>query len=122
VAFSAAHAHHAVQAQYDVGTVKHITGKLVKVEWINPHAWLHFEIKDEQGQLVVWQVETPGPAGMRRFGVTRNGYFTIGDTYGVDLIPARNGSTKGASLSIAFPDGRKLVIQPSDPGKLRTAP
>lgn len=115
------HAHHAVQAQFDVDTVKRLTGTLVKVEWLNPHSWLHFEVKDESGKSVIWQFETPGPSGMRKFGVTRAGFFKLGDVYNLEYIPARDGSPKGAPLSIEFPDGKKLVIRPSDPSALREA-
>src|SRR3981081_4826246 len=60
------HAHHAVQAQFDVTKNLILSGTLKKVDWTNPHAWFHFDVKGQDGALTVWSLETVGPNGFCR--------------------------------------------------------
>src|SRR4051812_48140649 len=90
-----AQAHHAVQAQFDVSKNVVITGKLLKVEWQNPHAWFHFEVTNPDGTTEVWSTETVGPNGLRRLGLSDRRLFQIGDTYKVDICPDRSGEKLG---------------------------
>src|ERR1041385_4076652 len=67
---SAADAHHAVNAQFDVTKSVVITGTLVKVDWQNPHAWFWFDVKKPDGTTERWGTETVGPNGLRRIGLS----------------------------------------------------
>src|SRR6185295_19918903 len=78
------HAHHAVQAQFDVTTHVILVGTLKKVDWTNPHAWFHFDVKNPDGTTTVWSVETIGPNGLRRLGISDRRLFKIGDEYKID--------------------------------------
>src|SRR5437899_59480 len=71
-------AHHAVQAQFDVTKNIILSGTLKKVDWTNPHAWFHFDVKSEDGTVTVWSVETIGPNGLRRLGISDRRLFQIG--------------------------------------------
>jgi hypothetical protein len=106
----ATQAHHAVQAQFDVTKNVMITGKLVKVDWQNPHAWFHFEVTKADGSKETWSTETVGPNGLRRLGLSDRRLFKIGDTYKVDINPDRSGKTLGFTNSFTFPDGKFIKV------------
>ena len=109
-------AHHAVQAQFDFEKPVELRGTLAKIEWINPHAYLHFDVKDETGKMRRWGFETIGPAALRRAGFARGASsFTIGDIYTVVGYAAKDGSDSAFATAILFPDGRKVTIWFGDP-------
>ena len=107
---SAARAHHAVQAQFDVSKNVIIVGKLLKVEWQNPHAWFHFEVTTPDGTTEVWSTETVGPNGLRKLGLSDRRLFQIGDTYKVDICPDRSGAKLGFTNAFWFPDGKYVKV------------
>src|SRR5438552_5589302 len=65
-------AHHSFAAQYDRSKPNTITGPVTKIEWINPHARFHMDVKDDSGKVVSWEVELGPPAGLMRRGWSRN--------------------------------------------------
>ena len=107
---SAADAHHAVNAQFDVTKSVVITGTLTKVDWQNPHAWFWFDVKQADGSVTKWGTETVGPNGLRRIGLSDRRLFTIGDTYQVELNPDRSGKPLGFTNAFKFPDGRYVKV------------
>jgi opacity protein-like surface antigen len=107
---SAANAHHAVQAQFDVTKNVVITGKLLKVDWQNPHAWFHFEVTKADGTKETWSTETVGPNGLRRLGLSDRRLFQIGETYKVDFCPDRSGAKLGFTNAFWFPDGKFIKV------------
>lgn len=109
VVATATQAHHAVQAQFDVSRQGSFTGTLVKVDWINPHAWFHFEVQQKDGNIVHWAVETLGPTGLQRFGLERD-QFVIGDVFKVEYNPDRSGASLGLTKSFTFPDGKQVKV------------
>src|SRR5689334_19301995 len=65
-------AHHSFDGEFDGKKLVTLTGKLIKVEWQNPHGWLHVEVSDENSKLTVWQIEFSSPNVMtRNYGITR---------------------------------------------------
>ena len=109
----AAMAHHAVNAQFFVDQFVTKPGVLEKVEWINPHAYIHFVITDN-GKPVKYAMEWTGINAMRRAGVTSKSMFKVGDTYKVTYNPSRNGSAKGQVTAVEFPDGKKYETRLND--------
>jgi hypothetical protein len=104
-------AHHSFQAQFDEKNQFQLTGVLTKVEWINPHAYFHLDVKDESGKVTNWDIETFGPAGLRRAGLSRAGLFETGLTYTFTVCGGRvEGAKIGWLKDIKFPDGRLLTI------------
>lgn len=103
-------AHHALQAQFDVNKPIEFTGVLKKVDWINPHVYFTLDVTDESGKVTTWAVETVGPAGMRRAGLTRAGFFKVGDTYTITGLAARDGSNWAFLKAIKFADGRVVTV------------
>src|SRR5947209_8624907 len=103
-------AHHAVQAQFDVTKNIILVGTLKKVDWQNPHAWFHFDVKNQDGSMTVWSVETIGPNGLRRLGISDRRLFKIGDSYKIDINPDRSGKNLGFVNSFSFPDGKFIKV------------
>src|SRR5262252_4762656 len=110
VAATTTQAHHAVQAQFDVNKQESFVGVLTKVDWINPHAWFHFDVKKEDGTVEQWATETIGPNGLRRLGLSDRRLFVIGETYKVDYNPDRSGAHYGYTNAFTFPDGEYVKI------------
>ena len=108
-------AHHAVQSQFDFEKPVEVTGILTKVEWINPHAYLHFDVKDATGKVRTWDFETIGPAGLRKAGFSREGGFTVGDSYKVRGFAAKDGTDLAFATGVIFKDGRNVTIWFGDP-------
>ena len=104
------HAHHAVQAQFDVTKNLILSGTLKKVDWTNPHAWFHFDVKGQDGTDTVWSVETIGPNGLRRLGISDRRLFQIGTEYKIDIHPDRSGKNLGFVNSFTFPDGKVIKV------------
>jgi len=107
---TATQAHHAVQAQFDVTKNVILVGVLKKIDWQNPHAWFHFDVKNQDGSTTVWSVETIGPNGLRRLGLSDRRLFVIGESYKIDINPDRSGKTLGFVNSFTFPDGKFIKV------------
>jgi len=104
-------AHHALQAQFDTEKSLSLKGTLARIEWINPHAYFWFDVKDEKGETKQWGAETVGPAALRQAGFLRGpASFRIGETYTFDGFAAKDGGERIFTTAIAFPDGRKVQI------------
>lgn len=114
-AIPAAQAHHAINAQYDVDKTVSMKGTLKQIDWINPHAFFHFDVTGKDGKVTTWALESPGPAALRRVGLSNKNLFKIGDTYSFTTSPARNGKPLGTFGSVTFADGRKINIAAVDP-------
>src|SRR5881296_2959371 len=65
-------AHHAFQAEFDDKKPVHLKGKVTKMEWINPHAWIHIDVTDPDGKVTSWMVECGSPNIMLRRGFTKD--------------------------------------------------
>jgi len=103
-------AHHAFGAEFDASRPVLLKGKIVKVEWVNPHTWLHVEITKEDGSKEVWMVEGGSPNSLLRRGATKNS-FPVGTEVVVDGYQARDHSELRANArNVTFTDGRKLFL------------
>jgi hypothetical protein len=80
------------------------------VDWTNPHAWFHFDVKGQDGAVTVWSVETIGPNGLRRLGISDRRLFQIGTEYKIDIHPDRSGKNLGFVNSFTFPDGKVIKV------------
>jgi hypothetical protein len=109
-------AHHAFGGEFDANRPVLLTGKVVKVEWVNPHSWIHLEVTNAKGEKEVWMVEGGSPNSLLRRGVTRDSIPT-GTEIVVDGYQARDHNQLRANgRNITFKDGRKLFLGSSGPG------
>lgn len=109
-------AHHAFGGEFDANRPVLLKGPIVKVEWVNPHTWIHMEVKKPDGTSEVWMIEGGSPNSLLRQGITKNS-LPIGTEIVVDGYQARDHSLKRANgRNITYPDGRKLFFGSSGTG------
>jgi hypothetical protein len=110
-------AHHAFGGEFDPNRPVLLKGKVVKVEWVNPHSWIHVEVSKPDGAKEVWMVEGGSPNSLLRRGVTRDS-LPVGTEIVVDGYQARDHSLLRANgRNVTFADGRKLFLGSSGPGE-----
>lgn len=98
-------AHHAFAAEFDARSSITLTGKVIKVAWLNPHARFSMEAKDARGQAVQWEFVIGSPNVLMRQGWNR--YFVkSGDVVTVTGFQAKDGSHTAAARTIRLPDGK----------------
>jgi hypothetical protein len=111
-------AHHAFGAEFDANRPVLLKGKIVKVELVNPHAWIHVEVAKDGGGTEVWMVEGGTPNTLLRRGITKN-TLQIGTDVVVDGYQSKDRSTRANGRDITFPDGKKLFMGSSGTGAPR---
>ena len=102
-------AHHSFAAEFDADKPVKIKGKVVEVEWVNPHSWIHIEVTGPDGKVERWAVEGGAPNALIRRGWTKNS-VPAGVQIVVDGFQAKDGSFRANGRDITFPDGKKLFI------------
>jgi hypothetical protein len=107
LASTAARAHHSFSAEYDANQPITLKGQIVRIDLVNPHAWLYLEVKGTDGTVVRWTIEMGAPNNLTRRGVT-NSTLPIGETVTVDGYRAKDGSTTVNGRQIRMADGRTL--------------
>jgi hypothetical protein len=115
LATAPAFAHHAFAAEYDALKPVSLTGRLTKLEWSNPHAWLHVDVKDDQGKVVSWAIEFGSPNALLRRGLRKTD-FPEGLQVIISGYRAKNGSPTVNATSVKLPDGRDLFTGSSGTG------
>ena len=109
-------AHHAFGGEFDPNRPVLLKGKVVKMEWVNPHAWIHVEVTKPDGAKEVWMVEGGSPNSLLRRGVTRDS-LPVGTEIVVDGYQARDHTLLRANgRNVTLTDGRKLFLGSSGPG------
>jgi len=114
-------AHHAFAAEFDGKTPVKLQGTVTKMEWINPHAWIHIDVKDKDGKVTNWMVECGTPNTLLRRGVNKNS-VTAGMEIVVDGYQAKDGSNKANGRDVTFADGRKVFLGNTGTGAPGDAP
>ena len=109
-------AHHAFGSEFDPNRPVLLKGKVVKVEWVNPHTWIHVEVTNPDGSREVWMIEGGSPNSLLRRGVTKDS-LPVGTEIVVDGYQTRDHTLKRANgRNVTYPDGRKLNLGSSGPG------
>jgi len=109
-------AHHAFGAEFDANRPVLLKGKIVKVELVNPHAWIHVEVPKEGGGTEVWMVEGGTPNTLLRRGITKES-LQLGTELVIDGYQARDHTVNRANgRNITYPDGKKLFLGSSGTG------
>ncbi len=111
--------HHAFSAEFDKDAPINIIGTVTKVEWINPHAWIHVAVTQDDGSTVDWMVEGGTPNTLLRAGINKRS-IPVGSELHVRGYQAKDKSCKPACKAngrdITFADGRKAFMGSSGTG------
>jgi hypothetical protein len=108
-------AHHAFAAEFDANKPVKFEGTVTRMQWINPHVWLHMEVKNPDGSVEAWAFEAGTPNVLFRRGFTKNSLLP-GTKIVIDGYRAKDGSRRANGRDITFPDGRKLFMGSSGTG------
>jgi hypothetical protein len=104
-------AHHSFAAEYDSNNLITLTGMITKVEWTNPHMYIHIDVKGSDGKVVNWALEGYPPNTLKRTGFTRD-ILKEGEMVTITAYKAKDGSNTGAGREITFADGSKKFAGP----------
>ncbi len=102
-------AHHAFTAEFDAKKPLKLRGTITRVEWINPHSWIHIDVKNPDGTVTNWMVEGGSPNALLRRGVAKE-TLKAGMEVLVDGYQSKDGSNRANGRDITFTDGRKLFV------------
>ncbi len=102
-------AHHSFSAEFDSNKSVTLAGEVVMMEWVNPHSWLHIDVKKPDGSVERWKIEGGSPSVLMRLGWNRNS-LPAGTRVTVVGFQAKDGSLRASSRSLAFPDGRRMDL------------
>jgi hypothetical protein len=104
-------AHHSVAGQFDATKRTTITGTVTKVDWINPHVYIHMDVADEKGEVAAWRLESLPTAMLRKAGLTSEMIKGGGQKVTAAVIMARNGTPNLAwLLNLSYEDGHEYVL------------
>jgi hypothetical protein len=113
-------AHHSISAEFDTAKTFTVKGTLTKIEWVNPHAYIYLDSKDDKGTVVSYSLEAGPPGNLRRAGILKT-MFNVGDVVTIDAYASKDGTRQlGLMRSITFADGHRIVMgkDPADLEKL----
>ncbi|MSO46443.1 MAG: hypothetical protein EXQ59_06735 [Acidobacteria bacterium] len=112
-AAATAWAHHSFAAEFDAKAPITLKGTLTKLEWVNPHGWVHIDVKNPDGTVTSWAVETGGPNALLRRGV-RQSDFKLGVEVVVEGYKAKSGKPVANGRTLKTADGRDYFLSASD--------
>src|SRR5262245_37455959 len=108
-------AHHAFSAEFDAKKPIKLRGVVTKMEWVNPHSWIHIDVKDGKGNVTPWMIEA-GPPG----ALVRRGWSKASIPPGIEILvegyQAKDGTNKANGRDVTLPDGRRLFVGSSGTG------
>src|SRR5436309_10996364 len=102
-------AHHAFAAEFDANKPVKLRGTVTKMEWINPHAWIHVDVKKDDGMVEEWMVEAGTPNTLLRRGFTKDS-LKPGTEIVVDGYQSKDGSLRANGRDVTLPNGQVLFI------------
>lgn len=105
-------AHHAFSAEFDQSKPIKMSGEIAKLEWTNPHAWIHINVKEPDGKVVLWRFEMGAPNALLRAGWSRED-IKPGTAVTISGFLARAGGPVGNAFQVRLPDGRDLFAASS---------
>lgn len=107
-------AHHSFAAEFDLDQPIKLRGTVTEVEFMNPHSWIHIDVKKDDGTIESWAIEGGTPNTLFRMGINQNS-LKAGTEIVVDGYRSRDGANRANGRDITLPDGRKLFLGGSAP-------
>ena len=104
-----ARAHHAFSSEFDADKPVNLTGAVSKLEWVNPHAWIHIDVTGPDGKAATWMIETGSPNVLLRRGFNKS-MVQIGTVISIRGFAAKGGTRKANGGEMTLPDGKVLLI------------
>jgi hypothetical protein len=106
-------AHHSLTSEFDLARPVTLTGRVTRIEWVNPHAWFYVDVADEHGKATNWSLQMGSPNSLVRRGWTKNS-VGIGDVVTVEGNRAKDGSHTANIRSVVLPSGLRLFTGPAE--------
>ena len=111
-------AHHAFSAEFDADMPVSLKGTVTKMEWVNPHSWIHIDVTKDDGTVESWMIEGGAPNALLRRGFNKNS-LPPGIIIAVEGYQAKDGAMRANGRDITFEDGSKLFVGSSGTGAPR---
>ena len=108
-------AHHAFAAEFDADQPIRLEGTVAKVEWINPHSWIHVDVTNANGEVERWMIEGGNPTALLRRGLNRQS-LPVGTEIVVEGYRAKGNPFRANGRDLTFPDGTTLFMGSSGTG------
>jgi DNA/RNA endonuclease YhcR with UshA esterase domain len=123
VAFSASslRAHHSFAAEFDANQPVTLKGTIVKMDWVNPHTWIHLDVKNPDGTVTRWMIEGGTPNTLVRRGFTKKS-VEAGTEITIQGYRAKNGANRANGADMILPNGQHLFLGSSGTGAPKDAP
>jgi Family of unknown function (DUF6152) len=102
-------AHHSFSAEFDASRPLKLRGTVTRWELVNPHSWIHMDVKNEDGTVSNWMIEGGSPNALLRLGFTRNS-LPPGTEIVVEGYQAKDGGNLAVGRNITFPDGKRMFL------------
>jgi hypothetical protein len=107
-------AHHAFAAEFDAKKPVKLRGTVTKMEWINPHAWIHIDVKKDDNSVEEWMIEAGTPNTLLRRGFTKDS-LKVGTEILVDGYQSKDGSLRANGRDLTLPNGQTLFLGSNSP-------
>jgi len=108
-------AHHAFSAEFDAKKPVKLRGVVTKMEWVNPHSWIHLDVKGADGKTEAWMIEAGPPGALVRRGWSKTS-IPPGTEILVEGYQAKDGTNKANGRDVTLPDGKRLFVGSSGTG------
>ena len=108
-------AHHSFAAEFDANQPVTLKGTVAKMDWVNPHSWIHVDVKNPDGTVTQWMIEGGTPNTLFRRGFTKDS-LKAGTAITVEGFRAKNGANRANGRDLILADGKRLFLGSSGTG------
>ena len=118
---SSLRAHHSFAAEFDANQPVKLKGTVVKMDWVNPHTWIHLDVKNPDGTVTRWMIEGGTPNTLVRRGFNKKS-LEAGTEITIEGYRAKNGANRANGADMILPDGKRLFMGSSGTGAPKDEP